>query len=114
MGSPAHIRFVSLPIDFDFLRPSSVSYFCLWAAGGKLTVYESIIAMFRALLQSDSKEDLERKAPSSLMPKNLPYGIHPSYFFHILIRRENAYLRRVLIAVVLIPETQEQVHMAEY
>ena len=69
--------------------------------------------MFRALLQSDSKEDLERKAPSSLMPKNLPYGIHPSCFFQF-IRRENAYLRRVLIAVVLIPETQEQVHMAEY
>ena len=95
-----------------------MSYFCLWAACGK-AVYESIMgyAMFRArpaLLQSDSKEDLERKAPSSLMPKNLPYGIHPSCFFHILIRRENAYLRRVLIAVVLIPETQEQVHMAEY
>ena len=37
----------------------------------------------------------------------LPCGIRPFCFFHILIGRENAYLRRVLIAVVLIPGTQE-------
>jgi hypothetical protein len=86
--------------------------------------------MFRAcpaLLQSDSAEGLELKVPVKLDAKNprfyLPCG-NSSHFasftfstgtsnWHDLIRRQNAYLRRVLIAFVLIPGIQEQVYMAE-